>query len=1272
MSSSVVAESGRDGTARSVSAEPPLPRTLVDIFSHTAGRHPGALALDDGATRLTYRALATTVERAARKLRARGIGPGDRVGVAVPSGRAELYVAVLAVLASGAAYVPADFDEPAERAELIFGEAGVCAVLGSALRLRMRPDLALARNTRRSPAPGDDAWIIFTSGSSGTPKGVAVTHRSAAAFVDAEATLFLQDRPIGPDDRVLAGLSVGFDASCEEMWLAWRHGACLVPAPRSVVRSGPDLGPWLAEHAITIVSTVPTLATLWPGEALDRVRLLIFGGEACPAELVDRLDDGRREVWNTYGPTEATVVSTATRLYAGEPVRIGQPLPGWDVAVVDPFGRPVGPGETGELMIGGVGLARYLDEAKDAKAYPPMPELGWDRGYRSGDLVRAEPAGLVFVGRADDQVKIGGRRIELGEVEAALLTLPGVAVASAMVRNGMVLVGYLVLSGDAGALDHEAAREHLAKLLPHGLTPTLAVLPDFPLTAAGKVDRKALPWPLPASAPTDCDVPADLRADLDWIAGQWRDLFGVTPGPGSDFFADGGTSLAAARLVSSLRQRFPEASITDVYQEPALLALTTRLASATASPVEAEEEPVRPMTRRAGFVQSALFVLMMWVPGLRWSLVVLLSSTVFDALGGTAVSPGQWIGLAAGVLLLLSSPGRMVLAGLGARLLLAGLRPGEYRKGGGTHLRLWAAERFAAVVGVAGLPGTPWNTRYAKLLGNTVGRDTDLHTLPPVTGLGRFGDRCAVEPEADLAGWWLDGNVLRVGTVEVGEDATVGGRSTLLPGSVVEPGATVAPGASVRGVVAGSAVRKDRPRRRRRWGLAYALAPTLSGGIMLVALTPAAVAYTWLDLSPGDLLSGWVWLIPVLGLVTLLLNAGMTATLIRLAARWVRPGEHPVHSRSAWSAWLIQRMMTGVRETAFPLYASLATAGWLRLLGASVGPRTEASTVVGLPHLMSVGSGSFLADDSVLAPYRLRNGRVLVGPATVGDNAFVGNSAEVAPGREVRSGSLIGVLSQAPSASSPGTSWLGRPAMEIPRRSNSTDETRTYAPSRRLVAARTLVELTRLVPLAVSASLGYAVFVVIEALAETYGIPWALALSGPILLGAGVIAMLLAIGAKWLINRRVRTAEHPLWSGFVWRNELVAVYHEELIMRWLGPALLGTPLFSMILRAHGAKIGRGVYVETKWLPEPDLVTAGDGVVINRGCVVQTHLFQDRILRLGEVRLDAGSTLGPHAITLFDTRLGAHCSVGANSLVMRGETVPAQRRFEGNPVAPAIR
>ena len=351
----------------------PAPRTLIDVLTATAETHPDAAAIDDGSGDvLTYAELIDQVSDLAAELHRNGIRRGDRIGVRMASGSRQLYIAILATMWAGCAYVPVDADDPEERAELVFGEAGISGLFSDeGFRV-----LAPARpGDTELPYLDDDCWIIFTSGSTGTPKGVAVTHRSAAAFVDAEARLFCQDAPLGPDDRVLAGLSVAFDASCEEMWLAWGHGACLVPAPRSLVRSGQDLGPWLIRRDITVVSTVPTLAGLWPAEALDNVRLLIVGGEACSQELVERLATPDREMWNTYGPTEATVVASAARLEPGKDVTIGFALDGWDLHVAD----------DGELIIGGVGLARYLDPVKDAEKYAPVPGLDWDRAYRTGD-----------------------------------------------------------------------------------------------------------------------------------------------------------------------------------------------------------------------------------------------------------------------------------------------------------------------------------------------------------------------------------------------------------------------------------------------------------------------------------------------------------------------------------------------------------------------------------------------------------------------------------------------------------------------------------------------------------------------------------------------------------------------------------------------------------------------------------------------------------------------------------------------------------------------
>ncbi len=471
------------------------------MFEATLRQHPDAAAIDNGAEVLTYAAFAESAHEVADALAELGVGRSDRVGVRIGSGTVELYVAILGVLMAGAAYVPVDADDPDERARTVFDEAAVVAVIGEAVSLTVRG--APRGPVGREPATlTDDAWIIFTSGSTGTPKGVAVSHRSAAGFVDAEARWFLQDRPLGPGDRVMAGLSVAFDASCEEMWLAWRHGACLVPAPRSLVRSGMDLGPWLVANDVTVVSTVPTLLLLWPVAALADIRLLILGGEACPPEIGARFATDAREVWNTYGPTEATVVACGARLSGGAPVRIGLPLDGYDLAVVDPTGAVVGPGESGELIIGGLGLARYLDPVLDAERYAAMPSLGWLRAYRSGDLVRFEEDGLVFVGRADDQVKIGGRRIELGEIDNALLAVPGVTGAATAVRRSRsgntLLVGYVAVDAE---FDRVAALAGLHHALPAALVPRLAQVATLPTKTSGKVDRDALPWPLPRSEP---------------------------------------------------------------------------------------------------------------------------------------------------------------------------------------------------------------------------------------------------------------------------------------------------------------------------------------------------------------------------------------------------------------------------------------------------------------------------------------------------------------------------------------------------------------------------------------------------------------------------------------------------------------------------------------------------------------------------------------------------------------------------------------------------
>ncbi|GAB4098759.1 Pls/PosA family non-ribosomal peptide synthetase [Sinomonas halotolerans] len=1281
------------------SARTPAPRTLIDILTASAAAFPEAPALDDGSRSLTYSELLDEVRAMGRTLHAAGLGAGDRIGIRIPSGTAELYTAILAVLLIGAAYVPVDADDPDERAKLVFGEARVAGIIrggGSLVVDRGRPTPFPAP---RPPGPEDDCWVIFTSGSTGTPKGVAVSHRSAAAFVDAEARLFLQAEPLGPDDRVLAGLSVAFDASCEEMWLAWRYGACLVPAPRALVRTGMDLGPWLVQRGITVVSTVPTLAALWPAEALENVRLLIFGGEACPPELAARLAVDGREVWNTYGPTEATVVACAAPLDGTGPVRIGLPLDGWDLAVVDSEGVPVAEGATGELIIGGVGLARYLDPEKDAEKYAPLPTLGWERAYRSGDLVTWDPAGLLFVGRADEQVKLGGRRIELGEVDAALQSLPGVAGAAAAVRTtaagNQILVGYLA-AADGAVPDLAASREHLTRELPAALVPVLAVVPSLPTKTSGKVDRAALPWPLPGAeeGPGAGQAAPALEGEAGWIAEQWEAVLGTRPsGLDADFFAAGGGSLAAAQLVTALRRRYPTVTVAELYAHPRLGALVEALSGRAPGGEAAPERTVRPTAARTQAVQTLMGVPLFILVGMRWLTVLMAADNVLAAVAGFAAAPTvSWWWVAASWLVFVSPVGRMAVSVGAARVLLRGIRPGRYPRSGSVHLRLWLAEHIADLAQAVSLASAPWVPYYARALGARIGRDAVLHSVPPVTGMLSLGPGASVEPEVDLSGWWIDGDWLYLGGITVGAGATVGARSTLLPGARVGADAIVEPGSCVSGKVksgvrvAGSPaerVGKAKPdwpehhARRTRltellWLAAFgagssliALIPYASGAAAALVLAWAAAGHASLHAAAGPLLAA----APLAAAVWFGINALLVAGTTRLLGLGLREGHWRIRSRQGWQVWATERVLDMARDLLFPLYASLATPAWLRLLGATVGRGVEASTVLLVPSMTTIGDGAFLADDTMVASYELGGGWMKVAPAKVGKRAFLGNSGMTGAGRAVPKDGLVAVLSATPKKAKSGSSWLGSPPVRLRRTPAAADLERTFHPPARLKAARAAWELCRAVPVVLTVAIAVGVVVALDWIAAQWGYAAAALLGGAVLLAAGGVAAASAVAAKWLLVGRIRAGEHPLWSPFIWRNEVVDAFIEMVAAPWFARSAAGTPALVVWLRALGARIGPGAWCESYWLPEADLVQLGANSTVNRGCVVQTHLFHDRIMRIGPVALGAGATLGPHGVILPGAAIGAGGTVGPASLVMGGEHVPANTYWRGNPVVP---
>ncbi|HON30410.1 MAG TPA: amino acid adenylation domain-containing protein, partial [Ottowia sp.] len=437
------------------------PEILAELFEATAARLPRKTALIAGSEHLSYAELDAAADRVAHRLIEAGVRAGDAVGLWLARG-VELLVCQLGIAKTGAAWLPFDADAPAERVAVCLHDAQARLLLtqellaqsGQALEVISVP-MVMAQaaldplpagtplRRREGARPEHTAYVIYTSGSTGKPKGIAITQASICHFLRSEnARLGVRE-----DDRVYQGFSVAFDMSFEEIWISYLVGATLWIGPKEIAGDPEALPRALIEHDISVLHAVPTLLALF-AQDVPSLRLINLGGEACPQALAEQWARPGRQLFNTYGPTEATVSASLAELHAGQPVTIGQALPNYGLMVIEPIDADaqapgVPPtlkllpfGETGELCITGPGVAAgYLGRPDlTAEKFLPNP---WARHpaearlYRTGDLARVEVAAdgtpqMQCLGRADDQVKIRGFRVELGEIEAVLAAQPGV------------------------------------------------------------------------------------------------------------------------------------------------------------------------------------------------------------------------------------------------------------------------------------------------------------------------------------------------------------------------------------------------------------------------------------------------------------------------------------------------------------------------------------------------------------------------------------------------------------------------------------------------------------------------------------------------------------------------------------------------------------------------------------------------------------------------------------------------------------------------------
>ncbi|WP_410211132.1 Pls/PosA family non-ribosomal peptide synthetase [Aquirhabdus sp.] len=1317
---------------------------LADLFEETVSRVPEKIALifnDEnlGPRALTYTELNHQADLVAHHLIQNGVVAGQIVGLWLPRG-IELLVAQLGIAKAGAAWLPFDTETPVDRIMVCLEDASAAGLISDTNWLpRLAPveqpvwtiEALLAPSSdvlsrRQNFLPSHPAYVIYTSGSTGKPKGIVINQGSICHFLRSEnAVLGVQE-----SDKVYQGFSTAFDMSFEEIWISYLVGATLWIAPKSLTTDPDALPLALIENQITVLHAVPTLLALFSID-VPNLRIINLGGEMCPDSLVERWALPHHQIFNTYGPTEATVSASLANLHRGQPVTIGKPLPNYGLLVVDDQFNLLNIGETGELCIFGMGVADGYLGRPDLTAekflnnpWAQTPEES--KLYKTGDLAILDENGqIALLGRADDQIKIRGFRVELGEIEAILTEQAGIGTAAVLLRNedGMdQLIAFIVPDGsqdhDLQAKTESLSGTHLRaklreKLPPYMVPNRFEVIEQVPRLLSGKIDRKALRV-LPLTTIVDraaSDEPTN-PAEVA-LFGVLNKLFPNAPIQlSADFFDDlGGHSLLAARLVSGLRA-FPEYShitIHDLYQKRRVGAIAEKMAEQSAQqdniaawqPEELQDHTARRFF--CGLAQIILLPFLISLHILQW----LAPFFTYHFLTG---SPDDNIWYAISVSLavfLLTQITGFAVSIFGKRLLLLNIKAGRYPLWGVVYLRWWLADRLSDVAPVHLLSGSSLYHWYLRGMGAKVGRDVSIGSIHVrMPSLVNIGDGVSIGSSVNLENARVERGWLILGSIDLAKESYVGSYAILesdtaiktygrLNGlSALSHGQTIneyevwdgAPAKKVE--IFDPASYPPRP--------AVSNTRLVGEFIFFLASVMVVACLFFIPIFPTFIIVDWFdahWLSPLLAADNITLTAVhyfilaipasavmiIVTALLSVAIRWIalprlKPGISSVHSETYYRKWFANQIQESSLQILRGVYATVYAPTWYRMLGAKVGRDAEISTAMGVvPDMLTLGDESFIADAVMLGDEEISGGWMILKPTVVGNRSFVGNGAYVPDGTTIPDGVLIGVQSKAPEhAINEGETWFGSPPIRLPAREKMTGFTEglTFKPTILRRFARGFIEAMRIVlPLALTIGVGYMVVLSVIETTENQG--WTAGFAMLILCGLlyGIGCFVFVGLLKWVLIGRYKPKSVPMWTLFVWLSEAVTSLHESVSVPNFLNYLRGTPLLPWMFRLMGTKIGKQVYLDTTDITEYDCVQIGDHVEMNSFCGPQTHLFEDRIMKIGHVIIGDRVSVSARSIILYHAEVGHDAYLGPLTLVMKGEQIPPSSAWTGSPAVP---
>jgi non-ribosomal peptide synthetase-like protein len=841
------------------------------------------------------------------------------------------------------------------------------------------------------------------------------------------------------------------------------------------------------------------------------------------------------------------------------------------------------------------------------------------------------------------------------------------------------------------------------------------VVDGLPTLSSGKVDRNRLPAPRErekkARAVQTFKSPFEQK-----IVEHWQPLFEpLTVSPHDDFFVDlGGHSLLAATMVSRLRKDadFSDLSVSDVYafptaerlaaelqarREKAKARQTSKVAGATS---DSKGEPHRPPRLRHAIctlAQTIALYPIVAIYGVQWLAPYVVYCWLADAGETLWTAAGAAIVVMLGIL-----PAALLLSIVLKWTILGRFKAGEYPIWGWYFFRWWFITHIIGSIPVDFLAGTPLLGWYYRLMGAKIGSGVYFGTDAVGTfDLLTIGDDASVGQDASLLGYTMEDGKLKIGPIVVGDRCFIGARAMLCPNTTMDDDARLGElsllpsgkripqgerwiGSPARPLTAAESEHLPAvatPVEHSGWlhhtvfGLLYAIGVLLLPTSYLMAILPGLAILNYMGRALGD----WYLLAsPLVAISFVVLLCLEIAAVKWILLGRVLPGRYRLESWFYLRKWFVDQLMDISLDMLGPLYATLYLAPWYRLLGAKVGKNAEISTACATsPDLLTLGDGSFIADCVSLGVARVDRGAITILPTCIGTQAFIGNSALVPGGTAIGNDVLIGVQSAVPLAS-PGaqqhsTSWLGSPAIFLPQRQVNTafSAESTYKPTRRLYCIRGFIEFFRIIlPVTCFVVLTCWLIGIMAWMRFEFSLAWTIALFPALYIAAGVGSILIVIAAKWILMGRYVPSEKPLWSTFVWRTELLTALHENMANPFLVECLACTEWLCWFLRLLGAKIGRRVCLETTQFTEFDLVTVGDDAALNLDCTVQTHLFEDRVMKMSTVEIGPRCSVGAGSVVLYDSRLEEGSSLNDLSLVMKGESLPADTRWEGAPARPA--